>query len=72
MLKCGIGMNMKFAKKFEKLKTYFPLCSTVFNQCANIRVAVISRQREHFAYTADIYPLVLAASYKQHNSREFL
>lgn len=43
----------------------------MFNQCANIRVAVISRQREHFAYTADIYPLVLAASYKQHNSREF-
>lgn len=70
MLKCGIGMNMKFAKTFEKLKTYFPVF--MFNQCANIRVAVISRQREHFAYTADIYPLVLAASYKQHNSREFL
>lgn len=44
----------------------------MFNQCANIRVAVISRQRKHFAYAADIYPLVLAASYQQHNSREFL
>ena len=56
----------------KSLKNWKHISRYVQSMRHNIRLVVISRQREHFAYTADIYPLVLAASYKQHNSRECL